>query len=214
MYKVTAREVGAFIEALEKGKADGNDDDDEAPLSRKERDAMPFMSFPWIFDRELGKIANGLYYRHGSVNTFRGMPDLRSDMQPRQGVNLIDGIRREMELHKAIDVQPMDEEHEKMIESGIQGPRMRNATGYGPAEIKKPSYAALNSGTKLEKQSTSIEQRNDAVPPPSAHSLVNGIHTTSNDDDDDHPRIQASQIRLESEPTGLDRLANLLSQEV
>lgn len=232
MYNVTAREVGAFIEALEKSKADGNDADDEATLSRKERHAIPFMSFPWIFDRELGKIANGLYYRHGSVNTFHGMPDLRSDMQPRQGVNLnleeaskaeiIDGIRREMELPKAIDVQPMDKEHGKMIESGIQGPRMRNTMGYGPVlpsrgtpvEIKKPSYAVVNSGTKFEKQSTAIEQKNDAVPPPLAPSLVNGIHTASHDDDDDDPGIRVSQIQLESKPTGLDRLANLLSQEL
>lgn len=228
MYTVTAREVRAAVEAQKKREADAAD---ENVLPDKEELVIPFMSFPWIFDRVLGNIANGLHYRRGSVKAVNGTKYLGSDMQVSPAVNLnledatkseiIDGIRKEMEWHKTIDVQPADQEHERMIESGIRGPRIRNAMKSGSivlsegtsVEIKKPSYAKVNSGPKPTKDSIAVERKKDDTPPAPAPSLASGIHSTIHDESND-AHIRMGQIRLDSNPTVLDRLANLVSPKV
>ncbi|KAF1983807.1 RdRP-domain-containing protein [Aulographum hederae CBS 113979] len=55
MYTVTANEVAAALEETRQTKFVGGR---EVPVRKLDVKHMPMMSFPWLFDKELGKIAN------------------------------------------------------------------------------------------------------------------------------------------------------------
>ncbi|KAF2435682.1 RdRP-domain-containing protein [Tothia fuscella] len=56
MYTVTARQVGEAVEECKQTKIVGGE---EVPVRTMDPGNMPLMSFPWIFETELGKIARG-----------------------------------------------------------------------------------------------------------------------------------------------------------
>jgi RNA-dependent RNA polymerase len=58
MYTVTAREVEAAVAECKQTKMVAGE---EVPIRTLDPKTMPLISFPWIFDRELGKIANGTF---------------------------------------------------------------------------------------------------------------------------------------------------------
>ena len=59
MYTVTARQIHQALEDRKTAKVSGTSGNDRL-LSMEPKD-MPFLTFPWIFDRELGRIAHGGY---------------------------------------------------------------------------------------------------------------------------------------------------------
>ncbi|KAH7057296.1 RNA dependent RNA polymerase-domain-containing protein [Macrophomina phaseolina] len=76
MYTVTAQEMQAAIERTGRNRAVAGH---TVPVQKMSPDIMPLMSFPWIFSRELGLIANGI----------RGRPEglaLHSQVQRKQPI--------------------------------------------------------------------------------------------------------------------------------
>jgi hypothetical protein len=70
MYTVTAREVQKALEECKRTRKlkSGR----EVPVRKMEPKSMPLISFPWIFDRELGKIANGGFELRGNMKAPQG----------------------------------------------------------------------------------------------------------------------------------------------
>jgi hypothetical protein len=68
MYTVTAREVAAAVEECNRTKMVGGE---EVPMRVMDPKSMPLISFPWIFDRELGKIASGTFLSREGLKTER-----------------------------------------------------------------------------------------------------------------------------------------------
>lgn len=59
MYKATERQMRAALDECKMTKLVGGR---EVPVRKMDPKNMPLMSFPWIFDRELGKIASGDFF--------------------------------------------------------------------------------------------------------------------------------------------------------
>jgi RNA-dependent RNA polymerase len=133
-YTITAKQVRAAVEKYRKKST--NLDDADLPIDFNLK-AMPLMSFPWIFDRELAKIAAGS--GKASEATTSRLPagtDSSSWMQmtaetsigkiPKANVSseLNGGVltygkdKHRIETHQHLLV---DRSHERMIESGIKG---------------------------------------------------------------------------------------------
>lgn len=237
MYKVTAEQVRTAVEACEEAEVDGEDEDnplaakknkaddededeDDSPLPTKNKSAMPFMSFPWIFDRELGKIANGMF-RPDSVSTAHSMqnginrhPGTKHDQEgtlnlsKATGAETIGGIQKEMDLHKMINVGMVDEEHIKMVEAGIQGPRTRNIlesrqtlrSNGMPSQIKKRNPPGAAMASKVAQQPIKPTNEGD----------LDEDNASSSDVDLDG---DIGQIELDNGATGMDKLVKLVHQE-
>ncbi|QDS67978.1 hypothetical protein FKW77_009170 [Venturia effusa] len=70
MYKATQRQMRAALDECESTKLVGGV---EVPVRNVDGKSMPLMSFPWIFDRELGKIASGNFFSRESVARQQGV---------------------------------------------------------------------------------------------------------------------------------------------
>ncbi|KAI1815431.1 RNA dependent RNA polymerase-domain-containing protein [Poronia punctata] len=96
VYRVTWEAVQAAIQAG--NHRDNNGANQERP--------MPFISFPWIFDQELGRIANG-------------PADYRLDKMPEVPADALEG-----------DAQDEDDtEYEKLLGLGIFAPKLEDSEG-------------------------------------------------------------------------------------
>lgn len=132
MYTVTAREMTEALEECCKMKIVG---DREVLVRKMDVKHMPLMSFPWIFDRDLGKIANGTASGRGAATVALqgiqrriGKKAMFDEVVPVQDVIETQGgitHRGEMlELFEDARVpEEVDEvdEHVAMVEKGIQG---------------------------------------------------------------------------------------------
>jgi RNA-dependent RNA polymerase len=77
MYTVTAREVTAAVDQCKQTKVIAGE---EVPLRRMCPQVMPLVSFPWIFDRELRKIASGTFSARENV---KARQEVQSQNKPR-----------------------------------------------------------------------------------------------------------------------------------
>ena len=136
MYTVTAREMTEALEECRKVKIVGGR---EVPVRKIDVKHMPLISFPWIFDRDLGKIANGAAGGRGAATVALqgiqrriGKKAMFAEAVPGQDVIKTQGgitHRGEMlELFEDARVpEEVDDEADKhvaMVERGIQGPAL------------------------------------------------------------------------------------------
>lgn len=136
MYTVTAREMTEALEECRKMKIVG---DREALVRRMDIKQMPLMSFPWIFGRDLGKIANGTADGRGAATvalqgTQRriGKKAMFAEAVPGQDViETQGGITHRGEMLELFEdarvpeeVDDEVDEHVAMVERGIQGPAL------------------------------------------------------------------------------------------
>lgn len=70
MYKATERQIRAALDECKMTKLVGGM---EVPVRKMDSKNMPLMSFPWIFDRELGMIASGIFFSSESVSRQQGI---------------------------------------------------------------------------------------------------------------------------------------------
>lgn len=140
MYKVTANQVQGALEECGKIKlVEGN----EVPLRTMDSKGMPLMSFPWLFDRELGKMASGNFYSRESVARQQGMQKRTIKRTHIPGLDTADAIETtegfvtmgevltfKFQKDKALQntvPEPLlpdeDSEHAKKIEAAIEGRR-------------------------------------------------------------------------------------------
>ncbi|KAK4609894.1 RNA-dependent RNA polymerase 1 [Fulvia fulva] len=85
MYRVTAEEMTAALEETTQTTVRGGRD---VPVRQRTFEGMPFMSFPWIFARELGQIATNGVDRHEAMPR----PTLPPKISIKKPVNdLLDG---------------------------------------------------------------------------------------------------------------------------
>ena len=136
MYTVTAREMTEALEECRKVKIVGGR---EVPVRKIDVKHMPLISFPWIFDRDLGKIANGAAGGRGAATVALqgirrriGKKAMFAEAVPGQDVIETQGgitYRGEMlELFEDVrvpeEVDDEVDEHVAMVERGIQGPAL------------------------------------------------------------------------------------------
>jgi hypothetical protein len=85
MYAVTAQEVEKAVQETEQTKPVGGN---RVPVRNLKPSEMPLMSFPWLFDKELGKIANGTDNDRESIAALQRV---KKRLHPRrQGTALAD----------------------------------------------------------------------------------------------------------------------------
>ena len=78
MYKVTAREVSAAVEECHRSQMIGGQ---QKPLREMTPSTMPLMSFPWIFQDILGKIAKNNACKNVDTLSIREQIDLEPSVQ-------------------------------------------------------------------------------------------------------------------------------------
>ena len=190
IYTVTANQVR---DAVEKYRKKSTDVDVEDLLIGVGSKAMPLMSFPWIFHRELAKIAAGLTNvsevipfqlpAETSIGTTPA-PDASSDLNGEVSTCRKHKYQKETRQHLFVD-----EGHERMIEAGITS-SMRVA--------KKASD--LGGGFHI--------QRAESGP-----SSLNKDNKMENLDrcmvEDDDLEDTSPKVEFDTEPSVLDRLAQL-----
>lgn len=136
MYTVTARDMTEALEECRKVKIVG---DREVPVTKIDVKHMPLMSFPWIFDRDLGKIANGAAGGRGAatvalqgIRRRGGKKAMFAEVVPGQDViETQGGITHRGEMLELFEDARVPEEvddkvddHVAMVERGIQGPAL------------------------------------------------------------------------------------------
>ena len=136
MYTVTAREMTEALEECRKMKIVG---DRKVPVKKVDVKHMPLMSFPWIFDRDLGKIANGTAGGRGAATVALqgiqrriGKKAMFAEAVPGQGgIEAQGGITHRGEMLELFEdarvpeeVDDEVDEHVAMVERGIQGPAL------------------------------------------------------------------------------------------
>ena len=85
MYIVTAQEIEKAVKESEETKPVGGN---RVPIRQLKPNDMPLMSFPWLFDKELGRIANGTDKDRETTSALQGA---RKRLQPRrQGEKVAD----------------------------------------------------------------------------------------------------------------------------
>jgi RNA-dependent RNA polymerase len=70
MYTVTAREMQEALNECQKNKVVASE---VVPVRKMDPEHMPLMSFPWLFHRELGKIATNSRFAHQSATVHQGV---------------------------------------------------------------------------------------------------------------------------------------------
>lgn len=136
MYTVTAREMTEALEECRKVKIVG---DREMPVRKIDVKHMPLISFPWIFDRDLGKIANGAAGGRGAATVALqgiqrriGKKAMFAEAAPGQdAIETQGGITHRGEMLELFEdarvpeeVDDEVDEHVAMVERGIQGPAL------------------------------------------------------------------------------------------
>jgi len=136
MYTVTAREMTEALEECRKVKIVGGR---EVPVTKIDVKHMPLMSFPWIFDRDLGKIANGAASGRGAatvalqgIRRRGGKRAMFAEVVPGQDIiETQGGITHRGEMLELFEDARVPEEvddkvddHVAMVERGIQGPAL------------------------------------------------------------------------------------------
>lgn len=148
MYKTTERQMRAALDECKKTKIVGGM---EVPLRKMDSRNMPLMSFPWIFDRELGMIASGIFYSSESAVRQQGAqkrttkragaagPDNPDAIETADGVvpkgELIDFFQKDKHMDNDLPapIRPQeDTEKARRIEAAIEN--RRDDSEY----IKKP----------------------------------------------------------------------------
>ena len=224
MYAVTAAEVTDALNARKEAKQMR----DVEAAANKASLALPFISFPWIFDRELGKIANGVTSVKG-INTRR----VRSieerfrtpaDVPYGQDANLhvedtskveTDTIREEINGNYGRDTGDSDERQPKSIED-------TTATYH---TIEKPARSCRLDMEASGKPKSGLDSRISEDKRKGKKGVVDG-------DDTVHALTREVSIKIESDlsgaggldvcmpqlqrdeaPSALERLAGLLRQD-
>jgi RNA-dependent RNA polymerase len=144
MYKVTGSQMQNALEECQMTKLVGGI---EIPVRNMNSKDMPLMSFPWLFDRELGKIASGNFFSRESVIRQQGMQkrttkrahdaglDIANTIETAEGFvpkgELIDFFHNDKDAENAVAAPVRlgeDTEQARRIEAAIEG--RRNDPGY------------------------------------------------------------------------------------
>ncbi|RDI89809.1 hypothetical protein Vi05172_g400 [Venturia inaequalis] len=148
IYKATERQIRAALDECKTMKLVGGI---EVPVRKMDSKNMPLMSFPWIFDRELGMIASGIFYSSESASRQQGTqkrttkrataagPDNPDAIETADGVvpkgELIDFFQKDKHMDDGLQspIRPQkDTEHARRIEAAIENRRDNSD------HIKKP----------------------------------------------------------------------------
>ena len=165
MYAVTAEEVSAVVAECRREKMVGGR---LVPVQEMNVSEMPFMSFPWIFARELGQIANKRSAQPSTqrVSTARPtLPKKQNDvdllgndfaLEPLKVINTVDGAVHAGDLldvfHKDEPVSlPPDETTKTVTDLGRRQPTPeRSGSRNSPASGTAPVANDINSSIKSE----------------------------------------------------------------
>jgi RNA-dependent RNA polymerase len=139
MYTVTANQIQDALEEYQKTKLAG---DREVSIQTMDLKGMPLMSFPWLFDRELGKIANGNFYSRESVARQQGLQkrttkrahiyglETTDTIETAEGFvpkgELIDFFQKDKDAENTVPKSVLSEEdnkHARKIDAAIEGRR-------------------------------------------------------------------------------------------
>ncbi|TID17510.1 RdRP-domain-containing protein [Venturia nashicola] len=139
MYKATERQMRAALNECNTTKIVGGM---KVPARKMDSKNMPLMSFPWVFDRELGMIASGIFYSSESVSRQQGTqkrttkrataagPDNPDAIETADGVvpkgELIDFFQKDKHMDNDLPspIRPQqDTEQARRIEAAIENRR-------------------------------------------------------------------------------------------
>lgn len=137
MYKATADEVASVLSRRLGTPVHAGD---QMPMGRLDPNRMPFMSFPWIFQAELGKIATGKFstmeqltrkVEEKKITTTRrpsvAQKGVVPDVETQEGIVHAGETLKLFEKTNSSDggdqgeVAVKDTEHEAMVARGVQG---------------------------------------------------------------------------------------------
>lgn len=206
IYTITAKQVRAAVEKYRKKSTDVDVADLHFDVDSK---VMPLMSFPWIFDRELAKIAASS--GNGFEGTLSQLPvgicsNPWMQMTTETSISTIPAATASSELnedvlthredkHRIETHQPVlvDQSHERMIEAGIKG-SMR---------VAQEAYQ-LEKGSHIEQVTSGPSTLNTDNRRTSLDRCM-----IEDDDSEDSP----AKVELDTGSSAFDRLARLVAHD-
>ena len=218
MYTVTAREVRMVDAEYNQTKLSGGR---WVPLKERTVQSMPFMSFPWLFPAELGRIATkrpgfgDLMSRQLATSKKPAAKkkhiDLLSDgieLEPLPEVYTSEGVVREGDL---LDLFHKDDEPAKTAASDNT---IAAATNANTSKIANVEFDRINGARKDDFSPTTgapPRPMNDllsmATPAVATSSRAPRMSETDQEDEDEG---EAEVVTIDSKPSALDALEKLL----
>jgi hypothetical protein len=222
IYTVTASEVAAAVEKCKQTKSTTGE---ELPAHIMTPKSMPLISFPWIFDRELGKIANGTFLSRDAI-TGQGVqrqsePKAKSLSPQPAGLNTIKietdaGVIPEGEV-----LNIFDEETSITTSSGVIDRRTSKAKG--KESTKYEPHGDCNNMKEKEEVEVKASNENEDAERPSVMSRLNRLSRSMQSEvasDDVRGSLLADygieEIRINldgSGPSSLELLAQLVGTD-
>ena len=219
MYEITAREV---TEAINTQKGTDNTAD-------KGSIVLPFISFPWIFHSELGKIANGSASRkdvNGSgLESFDEKFRPSTDAQLGKDANatseetvkadIKDTIREDVKRCNKRDNENSDERHVKMIEAGITGCGIKGSTRVHPLDMLTSVLPKSGIDSHMPGEPTERKEQKEVVDDNAPHALTQEVNVEIENGLDEAGGLDSCMLQLQPGDalSALDRLAALLRQD-
>lgn len=196
MYEVTAREVTQAVEECHRVQMVGGQ---PRPLREMSSSNMPFMSFPWLFQDVLGKIAKS--YTYEAV----GKLSMRKEVGSKVAVQL-DGIKAPQLKRGRIDPSRLDSDDYLKASKGTTHPRelleslgKSNKSGEckGPAEAEYISSSSISVKSSSLSKDTSMERSSSVDNGLIDHSSSSSPELLARKSRDDYPSY--ARIPVESD---------------
>jgi RNA-dependent RNA polymerase len=235
MYKVTERQMQDALEECQKTKLVGGI---EVPVRNMDSKGMPLMSFPWLFDRELGKIASGNFYSRESVIRQQGMPkrttkrahvaglDIADTIETADGFvpkgELIDFFHKDKDAEKAVPAPVLpeeDTEQARRIEAAIEGRRDDSEYTKKPARLTKEipdNYENLLVDEMETIEIDEIEENEETLTPSEGEESSTSFETEDVDptveNGDENGLVEVS-LNLGAKTTAYNKLAAIMGED-
>lgn len=211
MYVVTAQDVAIKIEQLKEMRLLEEDSDGTPHIRNKD---LPLLSFPWLFQKELGMIASGKSLGLGSVKALQGTSRrLRKanqliDLEEGQDdIETTEGVTHRGELLELFhDQDTMD--HIAMVDHGISGssaqPHKKHTSYNTLAQLGNWSVTGFYDGD--EEDLMSIDGVEDGGDERTGAVIMHGGH----DEEEEVEEGEIVELEMDDEPSALELLGRMV----